>query len=236
MIRIRHILIAILLLISISPLSASWELSLGGSLNLGIPRTSTPWPNTYYSAAPGIGVSFEASYFPLPWLSVSTGLRYTGKGFIYNHFSQNIPTDILIVTDSFLELPIMLRFSITRMTQRYSLGIGGFIDYRLGRHAVGYMDNVSVSGDGWSSRSDVVWFQGIALKAEDSRFEGGLSFEAAIDTLRANGDAIRYALRYDLSMTSLYRNGFEADMDHHYADAVTFEISYVFAIGKDGER
>ena len=153
MFRIRHILIAVLLLLSISTLPASsWELSLGGSLSLGIPRTTTPWPNTYYSAAPGIGVSFEASYFPLPWLSVSSGLRYTGKGFIYNHFSQNVPTDILIVTDSFIELPLMLRFSMTRTTQRFSLGIGGFIGYRLGRHAVGNMDNVSVSDDGWSSR------------------------------------------------------------------------------------
>lgn len=140
------------MLLTSLPVSAHWELSLGGSLGLSVPRVDTVWAKTYYSSAPVLAASFSAEYYPLPWLSVSAGTRYTSKGILYVHTHQGYPTDAVIFGDSALEFPLMLRFTMTRESHRYSLALGGYVGWRFGRMATGYMDNVPVDHTRATSR------------------------------------------------------------------------------------
>ena len=117
---------------------------------------------------------------------------------------------------------------------RWSIALGGYVGFRFVRNATGFMDNPSTGEYGDMSRGDLLWFQPIALTDEDSLFQGGATLEGAVDMLQPNGDAIRYSLRYDISLTSLYRMDYEDTMEHHYTDAITFGIAYIWGLG--GEK
>lgn len=54
-----------------------------------------------------------------------------------------------------------------------------------------------------------------------------------MDAATRDGNALRYVLRYDLSLTSLYRAGYEREMEHHYTDAIVFTIEYVWCLKED---
>ena len=236
--RKATILLGIFLsLISIQGLRAStWGLSLGGALSMSIPRAETPWPSTYYCSAPGLGLELSAEYSPTAWFSASLGLRYETKGYLYFHSYQGLPTDVQIIADSVLETPAMLRFTFMEGKYRLGIGIGGYVGWRLHRGALGFSDNPSVAANGWTSRGDVLFFDTISYSREDERFVAGVSAELFLDSMKANGDRLRYSLRYDAALVSLYRAGCQRKVYHNYMDSLTFGVSYIWGFSKEANR
>ena len=221
-------------LVSIQGLRASaWGLSLGGALSMSIPRAETPWPSTYYCSAPGLSLDLSAEYSPAPWLSASLGFRYASKGYLYFHSYQGLPTDVQIISDSVLEILAMLRFTFTKGKYRPGIGIGGYIGWRLHRGALGFSDNPSVTANGWTSRGDVLFFDTITYSMEDERLVAGVSAELFLDSVKANEDRLRYSLRYDAALISLYRDGCQRNVYHNYVDSLTFSVSYIWGISKE---
>ena len=186
-------------------------------------ENGTDYPPGHYFT---IGIPVEYRFND--WLSVTTGLSYSGKSYISRRTledEQTTQTTLdLTSTEHFFEIPLTVRFSLGNDFVRGYLGAGIYAGIRFyesenGSLTLSVFDTVGSSGRGMDMNADNIFHAGLLteLGAGFSFTESGELFISA---------------RYQYSFTELDRK-YQENRIKRYIDTLSFTLGYTFRMGGD---
>ena len=208
--------------------ASGWHIGGEAGYALNFLSTKTVWPNTYYRPGHGFEASFIAEYDINDSLSLSTGLRYIEKSFIYHHENSGITYAGYMEMDHFLELPLSIRYSYSFGDLSVFIGAGGYIGIWFLAQSFGMNFSASETPDNTlieNSNGDIM-----ELTDSDNLFEAGLLAETGVSWTVADDIRLDFTLRYEGNLTSLVRN-YQDNAVHRYNDTLSFSAGCLVPIG-----
>lgn len=226
----RRLLILILssLCILLPLPAAGWLVGGEAGYALTLMDTVTTWPDTWYKPGHGGSAALIAEYGFDNGLSISTGLRYIGKGFWYYHENAGYVRNDYMEMDHFLEIPLVLRYTYRMGDIGLFIGGGGYAGIWFLAQCFGKNESPSIVGNDtiiYDSHGDIMPFG-----ANDNLFEAGLLAEAGVSWNVAEDIRLDFTFRYEGNMTSLVRNT-QKNTAHRYYDTMQFAVGCLVAVG-----
>lgn len=187
-----------LLMLSLSATEVSVGFEAGAGWNMMI--AGKGYRNYEYSGKVGFTSSLPVIVEFTPSLSIETGFSYSFRNYGYSRISDDVKTLDYTAENSFLELPLALRYTYTIQDGRWSLFAsgGGFVGLWLTgrRYGKAYTTDITPSLTDFNQKTDLSLYNII---------EAGVT--ASIGAKCRLSDAVDATLRlaYSLSLTDLNR-------------------------------
>lgn len=186
--------------------------------------------NTTYQAGKGFAVSIPLVYQVNEWFSVESGLKYIQKNYGWEHrkFLQEdySYTDYVNYTNTFLELPVALNFSLGTKYIRNVSSIGGYLGFWIDSDQQGALtawDSSLVSGADSLQRT---FDNDRAFTQSDNRFEAGLLFRTGFE-FEIERLLLFVRGSYYLGLTDLQKN-YQKFQVRQFNHTMTAEIGMLF--------
>jgi len=213
-------LVSVLLLFPLTGRSQSGKFEMGFSAGLTYNELSTQpiRPLSKYEAGTGFSVSVPLQFAVTNWFGIAADLSCIQKNYEWKHSTFAYQT----TKNTYIQLPVMLRFSLGKKQFKLFANAGGFGGYWVNCRLNGKILNVFDTENAYSYSEKYAFDQ-----RKDQRFELGISAGLGLEYILKTQYRFFVEARYYRGMTDLQKD-YMINQIPRYNDAYLFQMGCLF--------
>lgn len=215
--------------------SAQWNIGAQGGATLNLLSTESGYAyDRTYGRGVGYSVGVPVQYEFIEWFALQTELSYTQKNYTWSRSGERADSQNK-VTNSFIQLPLMARFSFGGKRLRGFLNIGGYVGYWVSSHIEG--NESQYFYEMYDSDNKYPYYYNEPVEFDnrrDNRFDAGLAGGIGIQYQINPRIRIMAESRYYVALTDMQKQ-YMLKQFPRYNNTGAVQIGLMFTLGKIGK-